>query len=944
LSLLGIDGTKSVITDHSVTLNYSPPSTIYYSGNSSGVGKNAQGFVGSSDRSNSFSVPLSILEAGKQIDLNRYRGMVSDANRYNTYSIYQSYRYLPLTQDLTGLENVFSQSAAIGAVIPSGTRVAYNGSLTNTTSGLWDYPSVSVTLPLNFTLDESSVRINGVPSANTAFAHLWASSTRVLRIGFDDIQPGETVDFSFEAISLSNVATASAITPAIGGSYGKREYTTELIDDLVFLEGHKLAPADYSFTHLNVWTTEFIAVYPESGPISETSSQNYASFKPVSLYAKIFPSLMWELIGEFKQNTASEGTYTPVSGAPRSVTTTPNIYIDPRSIELPVGVYAIKAVNTGSSPYLIFNANTKMASNPTADVLSYINGKDYVNLSNISTSTLRDDKGLYYPVANSTVIPGNLSMAIQDQDIAEGRPTNSGHAIQQDLLIRSTDGKTVIEKDQSGISNDVNNRWSTVTYTTNAYEEVDTGGGDVNDFINAGMFVPQTEGVFFDLLPAGTFVSNENFYVRPYNGTGSVLAPIASEYVRTDKIPNWQGSGRTMLKVHVKLPDGQTNIRDYSTTYPMVKVSGFALQYTLINPYDNILDNGSEIQSLVAYRSKSADGLSQGSTATGFSEYFEALENATRDDGNNDTVYASVTSSFNPLLATSTGLTKRVKNDEELNYMSSTEVRAGEEYTYQLRYATGSGGVSFQDIMIYDVLEDGASWKGTLERIDVSHAVGRGVEPVVYYSTQNNLDPHNNNAHANLTDTSIWSNTQPANLGAVTALAFDLSKKPDGSPYIMLDSQSVYVLVTMSAPAMADEGALARNRASFRATNPIGFAADQSEYIQVSVNNPKVSITKNSDPASGKVENGDAVSYTITITNNDTIVFRDLEITDILSDYLDIESSVFSYYTDAAQPAPITAGSPLSVIRDGQKLVFSIDSLAPGQSLSVVIPTTLKNS
>lgn len=61
---------------------------------------------------------------------------------------------------------------------------------------------------------------------------------------------------------------------------------------------------------------------------------------------------------------------------------------------------------------------------------------------------------------------------------------------------------------------------------------------------------------------------------------------------------------------------------------------------------------------------------------------------------------------------------------------SSATVGYGEEYSYKLGFMTGSTVVT--DLVMYDTIEEGSDWKGTLVDVDTSYMTKAGYHPVVY--------------------------------------------------------------------------------------------------------------------------------------------------------------------------------------------------------------------
>jgi hypothetical protein len=441
------------------------------------------------------------------------------------------------------------------------------------------------------------------------------------------MDPGEIVSFSFETVSNGNSARADQVNFSIGGKWGQRDYTTELIDDMVFIDNTMLAPEDYSFP---IFMANVIEYSYENGELRE--STDYANSGPVDIYVKTHQNKTWHKIGDYKRISESQIRYNPLGGPLKGIaandigSSTTNLIIN--SIPAPEGIYAVKLSYTGNKAKVDLGFSTKLALHPTQNTKALINGKNGVALRSITTTTQRDDKGNY------CLLPGNISSStgidatVSAHDLSEGRPANQGHALKEDRLFRDDGGTTVITQTAAAATNDAVNELSSIPYTINAYEMIAVPYyGSIEDYIGMGLFKPQTDGVFCDLLPAGMSVKQGTIQARPYHNSSASPTPahIDPECISVDEIPDWQGSGRTMMKVHIKLPDGTVNITQ--DTGKTAYYSGFILYYTLLDPYQNIKDNGNNIENLVAYRSKNEQGLSQGAAATGiFEKYYKTLE------------------------------------------------------------------------------------------------------------------------------------------------------------------------------------------------------------------------------------------------------------------------------------------------------------------------------
>ena len=83
--------------------------------------------------------------------------------------------------------------------------------------------------------------------------------------------------------------------------------------------------------------------------------------------------------------------------------------------------------------------------------------------------------------------------------------------------------------------------------------------------------------------------------------------------------------------------------------------------------------------------------------------YFDDLHGG-KDSEHYDTYYDLVETTFNIASASITGYSKYVRAESETTYRINSAVKAGEKYSYRLKYSVESNTLA-KNIVIYDVLE-----------------------------------------------------------------------------------------------------------------------------------------------------------------------------------------------------------------------------------------------
>ena len=350
-----------------------------------------------------------------------------------------------------------------------------------------------------------------------------------------------------------------------------------------------------------------------------------------------------------------------------------------------------------------------------------------------------------------------------------------------------------------------------------------------------GKLVPDTQGVFYDLLPKGMTPVMESVRLRE-----------ADRIESANTIENWRGTGRTMLIVRARLlpltksyeDSGVRRFMDelrisFDATYPFAEMKDYGTTPHNVIAYESLVR--SPLGSIEHHGAEPDDPRSRNNDATA---------EAFADDGERDAmtlldatktgdrfVYAGASGTIDIPSAAFTSLSKLVQVNGDGRWSTGLaddrrNVYEGGLYDYQLRMMSEIGTLS-KNLVMYDSLEefrarqgnepediDAPRWQGTLLSVDVSQLRALGCEPVVYYSTQENLqladetDP--DVAHPTNTDlsqSSIWVKAEDyehdhADLSGVHAVAIDCRKATGGTDDFILGSlQSAVAILRMWAPS-----------------------------------------------------------------------------------------------------------------------------------------------
>ena len=476
-------------------------------------------------------------------------------------------------------------------------------------------------------------------------------------------------------------------------------------------------------------------------------------------------------------------------------------------------------------------------------------------------------------------------------------------------------------------------------------------------------------GEFYDLLPAGTTVDAESVFGIPLTGnnsSSSMQTNRANQYdtYKTDDasrlpsslydvrfITDWQGSGRTMMVIRFTVPDG-------------VDATGMQFWYMLHNTYENVRENGTTVESDVAFIN-TTEGASmpkyQDGDLNDISEvnrvYYEGLQ--TENAG--FISYAKDSTNYIPVNTFSWGFVKTVKTN--VDYAQEGVIIPNSEYTYRLTYMQSDGAES-SDIVFFDILEGGSTqdgqnldseWHGTLKSIDVSGAASKltsgsdsvHCDPVVYYSTKDRSAF--TGADYDVSNTATWTTERPEDASTITAIAVDCSKNEDGSDFVMKDLQGIDIYITMVSPSGEEYyNKTAHNEGIFYAKkDDAPNAAMEYSNASVTLVNTDPTIHKESTPGSGTAEAPTNVyldyemDYTLSVTNEDEeFTLYDIVVEDEVPEGLNIDTSnIMVHFGDPDSAVKLSVSPRVSLQKSGQKLAFTVSSLLPGETIYLSIPS-----
>ncbi len=469
-----------------------------------------------------------------------------------------------------------------------------------------------------------------------------------------------------------------------------------------------------------------------------------------------------------------------------------------------------------------------------------------------------------------------------------------------------------------------------------------------------------TSGVFYDLLPAGTSVdaSQVQMFIDPW---GNDRLPKDAYSVRFQE--NWEGSGLTMMIVEVTVPDemtGAAKLREHGF--------GLRLRYPLANSYHNVADRGNKVLNTVAFHDTSGATKKDLSGAFTNPSYLnrQYYQDLIKDDPTEWALQQTYID-YNPVTVKQSGVTKKVANDHDKLYGNQTSEYLGNKYSYQLSFGA-SNSTRTDSLVFYDILENGSTtessaWRGTFDWVDLSsikakeswNHPGETCAPVVYYATKVPTA-----AQMDISNTSVWSTTEPANKASIKAIAIDCTKTNKGNDFSLNYGTGASAYVHMVAPT--DEALVGRqavNPVCAMARTFVGQAASASDKVQPYEASAKIKLLgydlelhKASEPATGtkdaptQIDNtkGTPVTYTLTVTNKGTeLALRDIVIQDPIPEGLSVLRDQIKVTCPELKltNATLTTATSVSASEKDGTLTLGVGSLPAGATMTLSIPTAL---
>lgn len=412
-----------------------------------------------------------------------------------------------------------------------------------------------------------------------------------------------------------------------------------------------------------------------------------------------------------------------------------------------------------------------------------INVTPYFSLKN--TDTVMKLIGSGDTAKDQMLLKNKASYSFYQQDGTDWKEIDTLNRIIGDRLRRTLRNSSV-EKEVSAHKNNVLKKRYEITWrvTENETYTSGTGQGTVN-------YVQQNSGTFYDLLPDGANFKQDSIVV---NDGYTRLDESAYTY---ELQQNWRDSGRTMLIIHITQPG-----------------SRYIVYYTTTHAWNSLKDYGTNVKNPVGYETGN-DRITNGLPDDGSTLSAANKSLYTDVDPSTDAkrfIYSEASDEVSAITAAQSGLQKQVISENDDDWSYDTTVATDSIYRYRLRFAN-TYITKAKNIILFDSLENyqpdantKGTWHGTLQAVDTSQLTAAGAAPIVYLSATENMSLDSSAGNTNITDTSKWLTLSAfkakyGSLASAKAVAIDVTKRDDGSPFVLDEGKSIAAALVMKSPS-----------------------------------------------------------------------------------------------------------------------------------------------
>ena len=547
-----------------------------------------------------------------------------------------------------------------------------------------------------------------------------------------------------------------------------------------------LSEDDYSYEsfYLDNYTAYDVEYNGYSNEKAVNSSKAYTRFAPIEVYGKKKGGSE-EKLGELYMDAAGNKKFRSVSGVEQDANSQ-------KPVSFPEGIKEIRFKNASSFYETGFTTRVKLRLHPTEAMKQRLE-KDLQNKKN-----------------SFIAAPAEGKLSIGDTEIVKNQVGEFWNNVGYQLS--PANYQSVLEKKSIAAVEDdpaTGRQRRTVTFT--AYNDMNIDNSYAT-YLNAYKI---TEGSFYDLLPLDTKVLPDSIEMGDYSYSDTLPASEpryekGKDYT-VEFIPNWEGSGQTMMKIEFKRP-GKA---DWFTLGVLTR-NGVRVQYKLENSYSSIIDNGANPKNNLGFVDETPKHKSKANLTTeNFAsanyenkEYFKpVMETSTAEK--KGILYTEANVDYKIPTGVSAGFVNRISTEIKKDYIPENVSYAGDPYVHKLMYSTAPNSKT-ADYVLYDILGTEEERNGDFDYVDFPALLRKKTydandantkdtaAPVVYYATEK---PDETNL--NVDDSSIWTKYDPENhpvdKKSIVAIAVDVRKTKAGKPFYLPGQSAISIYVHMNA-------------------------------------------------------------------------------------------------------------------------------------------------
>lgn len=708
-----------------------------------------------------------------------------------------------------------------------------------------------------------------------------------------------------------------------------------------------LSDADYSFTALDLYLTEFDAIQVNgewSEPFVHSSFHDYGD---VEIWIRGENENSYRLFKTLKASDFISNDSEDTEAYGNAVS----------SVTLPERTAGYKVVHK-SSFY-----TTKITVCPTLFLRSTNKVYSFVQdnmLNNINT-----------------LIKNNAVLSVDGKEPVDSKRIDQGGAMVCSYELKTDESylyvtKTCAEDKKDSSGNDyyqVNSEAGTQEFP------VLISGWGIN---RAGSVKLMQSGVFHDLLPYNFTVDKSTIFVQARKETNTTNSMHAHSYnaqsTNNNNLPsslysveffeNWENSGRTMMKVTItgipdNLPPGYTNA-----------VNGFNVFYKMKTTMSNVIANGTtqtnyvsftdttENQTVPVMRDRPLSSLNQKAIP-----YYKSIDEAYKEY----TAYASDRTHCKLPSQYVTGFSGSVKTEGVFMLQEKT-VGLSSDYSYNVTFTDGESEA--ENVVIYDIIENNyydynCEWRGFFQSVDVSPiqnmegkkaADGSQIycNPKVYYLVKDGAVTSDDFDLINHPEQ--WTDTVPSDKSTIKAIAIDCRTGSNNAAFTLPAKKALSINVNMHSPDTSEHNDIVTYNVAIVKASLNNEPNSNQAITALTLHYANPVLGKASFPESGVdadhrmgAVNGSTIEYSLKVTNPDMYVpIRNIVVEDLLDAKLKVNSIPKVNKGDDA-PVSINNAAGVSYSIEPQtggrdKFTATITQLDPGETMTIIVPATVTDA